>query len=412
MQKNKTKGSIYHDSLNVRKKKGAFYTDDFLIEEIMNKLPSFNNKKSLRILEPSVGKGNFLSHLIKKYGNKKLVIDVVDIDKKSINYLKEQYQNLLKNIHINYYTHDFITLDLQNNFYDLTIGNPPFITLKKDDYYKNISAIFNEKKSINLLSFFIIKAMKISDFISFVLPKNFLLANHYQSIRNQIEQNEIKSILDFENKGFDKVTLETINIIFKMTGTNDNNDVIINNVIKGFLDNKKQKYICDKYFPNWIIYRNKDFDNFLKRIDIDIFKSYRDRQITNSCLSNSGTIRVLRSRNVGKNEIINRDSDYDKFLKRNMVPTDLSIYKFIDEDVFLCPNLTYNIRVVKKPKGVLVNGSIAIIKPKTNINNLDSRILIMNTNEYYNFFSIATNFQKNTINIDKVTTFYLGVWKE
>ena len=49
-----------------RNENAAFYTNKFMISEIMDALPEFS-KDTLRIIEPSVGAGSFLPLLIAKY---------------------------------------------------------------------------------------------------------------------------------------------------------------------------------------------------------------------------------------------------------------------------------------------------------------------------------------------------------
>ena len=60
----------------------AFYTDTMICKEIMNELPSFDNKEHITILEPSVGAGNFIPFIAEKYKSKKILeLYLVDIDK-------------------------------------------------------------------------------------------------------------------------------------------------------------------------------------------------------------------------------------------------------------------------------------------------------------------------------------------
>lgn len=102
----------------------------------------FNNKElagckkysELRILEPSIGVGNFLPALIEKYSCvHNVIIDVVDIDSFSIEILKELVNKLEVpvNVHINYITDDFL-LHKFDSHYDLIVGNPPYKKLTKE----------------------------------------------------------------------------------------------------------------------------------------------------------------------------------------------------------------------------------------------------------------------------------------
>ncbi|PTI28220.1 hypothetical protein, partial [Staphylococcus warneri] len=65
---------------NKKQETAAFYTSMDMIDYMESSLPEFN-KDIIRILEPSVGIGNLLEVLQKKYRlQKKVIIDVVDID--------------------------------------------------------------------------------------------------------------------------------------------------------------------------------------------------------------------------------------------------------------------------------------------------------------------------------------------
>lgn len=93
----------------------------------MKYLPDID-KDVVRILEPSVGTGNFVPFIIKKYAAvKSIIIDVVDIDPDVISVLKYIISKfrLPANVTINFITDDFL-LHKFNERYDLVIGNPPF----------------------------------------------------------------------------------------------------------------------------------------------------------------------------------------------------------------------------------------------------------------------------------------------
>ncbi len=126
-----------------------------------------------------------------------------------------------------------------------------------------------------------------------------------------------------------------------------------------------QKYIFDPVLPYWLIYRNDFFDMVCRKLNFDKFNVFRDRQITNTSVANNGDIRVLKSRNISDDgrDIIDIDG-YDSYICCDAAKK-LSVYEFIDRyDVYLTPNMTYKPRVMRKPKGVLVNGSVAILIPK------------------------------------------------
>ena len=67
-----------------REENAAFYTNKFIVNEIMGRLPTFS-KDEIHIIEPSVGAGSFLPFLFKKYENvPHVILDVVDIDEDSM----------------------------------------------------------------------------------------------------------------------------------------------------------------------------------------------------------------------------------------------------------------------------------------------------------------------------------------
>ena len=73
-------------------------------------------KNEIRIIEPSVGAGNFIPFLIKRYEDVgHVILDVVDIDRDSV----ETVRQILKKIHvpenftINVFCNDFLTMEAQ-----------------------------------------------------------------------------------------------------------------------------------------------------------------------------------------------------------------------------------------------------------------------------------------------------------
>ncbi|MDE5599498.1 MAG: methyltransferase [Ureaplasma sp.] len=134
-----------------QKKTGSFYTDKDLIDYIF-KFNEFPIRDNSRILEPSVGDGGFVKKIIEIIKLKKIkniIIDVCDINSDVLSDLNKWWnENKVDDITINFINDDFLFHDFKN-YYDLVIGNPPFITLKKDNYYKKLK---NEFKTINTIN--------------------------------------------------------------------------------------------------------------------------------------------------------------------------------------------------------------------------------------------------------------------
>ncbi|MDE8087866.1 Eco57I restriction-modification methylase domain-containing protein [Erysipelothrix rhusiopathiae] len=397
---------------NKRTDTAAFYTDTTILKHIKNQLPIIN-KKSVRVLEPSVGIGNFLPIIIEKYShNKELIIDVVDLDSKSLEILKElnKYRDIPKNVKINYFNQNYLEFETSVK-YDLVVGNPPFFNLKIDNGLAKYRDKFVDESNKNIAGFFFLNAIKMSRYVFFVMPKYLLHNEEYKNVRFKLKERKIMSILDFGETGFKGVLIETIAILIDNESFPDKTNVV--SIQKKFSLIQLQESITCSDYPTWIIYRNKFFDEIANRMIFDVFTVFRDRQITNKILGDRGEIRVLRSRNIKRdgNGILDIPG-YDKYTDHDKV-IKFSSYKYLQNDeVFLCPNMTYYPRVIKKPKNVLVNGSIAILQLKHYNEIKESQLKYFSTKEFEEFYRIARNHSTRSLNLDKNSIFYFGLIKE
>ena len=78
----------------------------------------------------------------------------------------------------------------------------------------------------------------------------------------------------------------------------------------------------------------------------------------------------------------------------------------------LTPNMTYNSRVMRKPKGYLVNGSVAILTLKKGKKFSEEDALFISSPEYRAFLQIARNFQTRSLNIDNCSVYFFGKRKQ
>ena len=74
--------------------------------------------------------------------------------------------------------------------------------------------------------------------------------------------------------------------------------------------------------------------------------------------------------------------------------------------------MTCNLRVMQKRKGYVVNGSVAILIPKTNFLLTKKQILYFSSDEFRQFYRIARNYQTRSLNIDKNSVYWFGIEKE
>ena len=388
----------------------AYFTNKFLVNEIVKYLPEHDGQ-NIRILEPSVGVGNFIPLILKKYEScPKITIDVVDIDENVLAVFRQivMKMDLRSGITINYICDDFLTHQFDEK-YDVVIGNPPFAKLSPADpkvalYRKNA----HNKKTTNTFAFFIEKACALGDSVALITPKIILNTPEFALTREFLEKRKVNFIIDFGEKGFDGVLVETV--CLGIIPNEKPNITCVESTTEKLCLNQRQSYIFDKRYPYWLIYRNEEFDRIAAKLQLGVFEAFRDRQITNTLLKNQGEIRVLKSRNINDNgtEIIDIP-EYDAYMDEATAKR-LAAYQFKNRvDVYLTPNMTYNPRVMRKPAGVITNGSIAILFLKEPLFPLsDKELLYFSTPEYRSFYKIARNYQTRSLNIDSTSVYFFG----
>ena len=151
------------------------------------------------------------------------------------------------------------------------------------------------------------------------------------------EQNLFK-ICDYGEKGFKGVKIETISFLLETSAKKQSETILIESYITETVEQKRKDYLFSDKFPYWLIYRNEEFDEISEKMKFDIFNSFRDRQITKQITKDKGKYRVLKSRNVGNNEVKELEN-YDCYIDDT---ENLAVAKFLNrDDVVMIPNLTY-----------------------------------------------------------------------
>jgi len=396
-----------------RTENGAYYTNKRIITEMLNRI-SDNPNESIRVLEPSVGVGNFLPLLIKRFDIKKrVIIDALDVDERSLEILKKIMSKIEipSNVSINFICDDFITHQFQEH-YDYVIGNPPYGKMSSRD--KRLKAYRQgaiNKMTTNICSFFLDKCVELGDEIALVLPKAVLNIPEFATTRAYLSRCRVSSILDFGEIGFKGVLVETIALIVSTVSKPLYTTVY--SMTHNLCETKKQSYICDDSLPYWVIYRNELFDSVAAKMQFDVFSVFRDRQITNGKLHKQGDLRILKSRNLDdRGKSIVSIPGYDAYMQTSEA-ANLAVYRFMNcNNIYITPNMTYKPRVMLKPTGTLVNGSVAILIPKEGIKPTNEQLEYFSSDEYRKFYQIARNYQTRSLNVDACSVYFFGLLKE
>ena len=386
----------------------AYYTSQDIVFNIVKYLPAPKLFKKLSILEPSVWIWAFLPMLIKKYEDVQYVeIDVVDIDDDSLEILKILLKklNVPDNIKINIISGDFLKYETIK-VYDIVIWNPPYWKVADKKLLSEYQEKFKNKETNNVFSFFIEKAIMCWNFVSLIVPKSLLNAPEFTITRNLIWDRYLESIIDFWEKWFKWVKIETINVMLNLKKKWKNDSILIDSYITNFVEKKSQEYITDNKYPYWLIYRDTFFDNIAEKLQFNIFKSYRDRQITKKHTKSTWKYRVLKSRNIISNWILDIPW-YDSYID-DIEP--FSVKKFLNcKWAVLVPNLTYYPRACFMPQNCITDWSVAILLPKDWIKISEKDLDYFWTDEFSKFYSIARNLWTRSLNIDNNSVFYF--WK-
>ncbi|XFA98143.1 N-6 DNA methylase [Candidatus Izemoplasma sp. B36] len=217
-----------------RKQKGQFYTDNKLIKLIKNVL---NISEYMNVLEPSAGEGAFIDGFLNLDSG--CLVDVIDVDQDTINYLKNKYSSNQFNI----IKSDFLKYNKKyEKKYDLIIGNPPF-NLKIQNTF-DISL----NDSTDMFIYHSLNMLNCNGSLIMLVPGTFFRNKSYQSIRENIINNyKIMNIFDLRNGDFMGASIEVyaIHIVNRIT-TKQNYNVIYSESQIENIDYKEN----NKYFIN------------------------------------------------------------------------------------------------------------------------------------------------------------------
>lgn len=396
-----------------RQENSAFFTRKDIAFSVVKDLPELKGKKKIRVLEPSVGIGNFIPVLVEKYEDKdEVIFDVVDIDSNSLLVLESILDKLKlpKKFKFNFINADFLTHNFSMK-YDIVVGNPPYKKLMNSQGLLSIyKSNARNNETNNLFSFFIEKAISLGSFVSLIVPKSLVNSPEFNITREILKEQNLLKICDYGEKAFKGVKIETISFLLETFAKKQSENLLIESYITETVEEKEKDYLLSDGFPYWLIYRNEEFDKISDKMKFDIFNSFRDRQITKQITKDNGKYRVLKSRNIGNNEVKKLDN-YDCYINDT---ENLAVSKFLNrDDVVMVPNLTYYPRASFLPKNTITDGSVALLTLKNGSRLPTEKDLeYFGSKEFEKFYRIARNYGTRSLNIDNNSVFFFGLLKD
>ncbi|MFC9441759.1 MULTISPECIES: DNA cytosine methyltransferase [Brevibacterium] len=392
------------ESLNSDKKMLAgFYTRQDTVFSLIRSLEKPGRVKQVRILEPSVGAGAFLPELIKHFKLYKVQLDLVDINPLALEQAKELVSTLdvPDSFQINYINSDFLS-EFDGSDYDYVVGNPPFGAQPLGPGAGRSSLGLRDRYAR-----FLHKAMQIGDRVAFVVPKTLLNGPEFFQLRNAISSEwHIREIQDYGESAFLDINIETIGISISPKSRDGLDlDTVITSIPMRTREVKKQSYITDSRYPSWLIFRNDFFDSVASQLNFGEFKSYRDRRLTKSRLSEDGDVPIVRARNIRPGSVT-FDEDGPLYCSLRDVPPGFVGISH-RSNLIVAPNLSYYPRAAKLPAGAYVDGSAAVLIPIDDGANPD--VEYYSSPDFFYFYRIARNFSTRSLNIDSVSVHYWGI---
>lgn len=378
------------------KKNGVFYTPQSVVFNALKNVST--DLMRVRVLEPSVGLGAFLPQVCSLLSECEAIeIDAVEINGETAAQLTRVLEKIELgcNVRINVIVADFLEY-VPAERYDYIFTNPPYAKASKG--YERLRG--KEFKTKNLFALFMIKFRDYADNIVCVIPKNFLIADEFEAVRALYRDFPIAAICDFGVKFFKKVFIEIISINFSKSHT----DVLtVEDFVMDRCYRHRQGYIYHDRV--WLIYRNDFFDGFIKKLRLDCYTSFRDRQITNTKVKSAGNIRVLKSKNIQDDGSIVNIEGYDRYIDD---VSGLSVAKYLNSGSMIMPNFTYNTRATILPDNTVANGSIAILTPKDD-GIVPTDLTFYATDEFREYYAIVKSYSRFTLNIDNCSLYYIGI---
>lgn len=429
-----------------RKNSGQFYTP----KEVVNYIIEFLKiRPNSTILDPTCGCGVFLATAYKhlKKINQKAINNIygVDLNKtaseltrinlwiqekvktRSLKILEENIRvgnSITENTTIN--QHAFNWKDqfkkvFRNGGFDFIIGNPPYLTVKKNldfdesEYSEIIDGPVNAASLIMFKSFFLLKDGGI---MAFVLPKTLLRVKSYLKLRNfLLNKSKIIHIVDLGSY-FNDVRGEQIILFLKKT--NSKNEILKNKILINFfkksdnLNIKKKEFYLEqelfKKYENFPIFENNILYSIIEKISksgrkLDYYASiFRGLNLS----PHSPFVRKIMTNDL-KPIIKGKDISRLDYKTNYFTNYGKNIIKKFKEEKIILQNIFSSesgLIAAKDSKGYISFDTVTNIVLNDRKIDIDYLLALLNS-KLINFFLICFLFNKSklTMHIDK---FYIG----
>lgn len=163
-----------------KKSEGIYFTPPSMVNKTLQILEPYIDNV-LTILEPSCGSCEYITALHERFPQ----CEIVGFETNKT--IFQSIQSIaLSNFNIHLYNQDYLLYQSQTS-YDLIIGNPPYLVVKKQSVSKEYYDYFDGRPNIFIL--FLIKSLKLlspNGILSFILPKSFLSCLYYDKTRKYI----------------------------------------------------------------------------------------------------------------------------------------------------------------------------------------------------------------------------------